>query len=215
MDRSLTDFVIRPDDRLVASCCRIQNRTTSLQALPISLKRSETQNQPHGVATLVASVAAFDRPWIERRLFEIEGTKYRCDQQSPQDVRHIIDQHSEHEDRKCAGIIVLGEVDQCIPMMQNHPFTAEAKIPKETQIFQMVKVSNCPGQDRWECRYLGNYTPSVLPLKSDSTCPRPMLPPMIFPPMFSTSEPNAKRQKTSSHIGDSLDMVMIAEEIGN
>jgi hypothetical protein len=41
--------------------------------------------------------------------------------------------------KKCAGIVILGEVENCVPLMEIAPFPSFRTTPIATQIFQMKK----------------------------------------------------------------------------
>jgi hypothetical protein len=193
-------FSIRPDDRLVSSCCLNEDRSLGLGSLVQMIKGKEAR---HGF--LPTPIYLLDRQWMEQRLFEIEETE---DVQSFQDSATLAKQlfASHRSERTTAGIVVFGELEYSLPIMQSAPFVPKPRIPRETEIFQM-RSDYENGKRVWNRTYLGTYTPKLIQGMSIGTTIRPIsslasitsvqstlpTPRQTSPP----PSPATKRQKTS------------------
>ena len=66
------EFYVRPDDRLISSCCPSEDRSLGLTSLVQTIKDKEiTEWNP---TYLSSPFRRLDRQWMEQRLFEIEET---------------------------------------------------------------------------------------------------------------------------------------------
>jgi hypothetical protein len=104
-----------------------------------------------------------DKLWIEQRLFELEEKGYF------QSSSNIVNQatgifESHRSPMGTAGIIILGELDYCLPIMHCAPFPLKPRMPRETEIFQMDGIHG--ESESWERTFLGTYTPKPLPAGS-------------------------------------------------
>ena len=79
-----------------------------------------------------------DRDWLEQRLYEYEEEQYRRSSRHPSNIlMDILDPHEYHTN--ITGIHILGEADQCVPIMQSPPFPSAARMPRETWSFMSWK----------------------------------------------------------------------------
>lgn len=120
------EFLIRPDDRLVSSCCSQKVRTQGPASLIEKLKTTESLPSVGNRLNLI------DRLWVEQRLYEIEETDLRGPSSRIAETggRVLSSRHSEGT----AGIIILGELEYCLPIMRSPPFAWKPQISKETKI---------------------------------------------------------------------------------
>ena len=146
---SFLEILVRPDDRITASCRPEGIGVDGLVSLLNEIKITEARG-----GASIRTINCIDRLWIEQRLFRIEEVY------QPQRSRHISynNRHIFTEvcgDKKCIGIVILGEVNHSRSMMHTPPFPPTARLPRETEIFQMKRRGGI-----WERKYLGTYTPN-------------------------------------------------------
>jgi len=209
-------FLIRPDDRLISSCCSETDRSVRLGKLVEDIERFETSTWT-STGYVANALLLLDKQWVEQRLFDIdELDQLPPSSDIPDMARGIFASHK--SPGPTAAIIVLGELDYCLPIMHAPPFSRKPRIPKETEIFQMQRTWENGGYT-YRRRYLGKYTPK--PLLPSSTSPRRSVPGVssrnfnmeTSPPTISTPlnpphlttrhispppSPAAKRQKSSA-----------------
>jgi hypothetical protein len=192
-------FSVRPDDRLISSCCPNEDRSLGLTSIVQEIKRREVAGYS------IYPLSPIDRQWVEQRLFEIEETEpVQSFENSVTLAKQLFASH--RSNRKTAGIVLLGELEYCLQIMQSVPFVSKPRIPRETEIFQMKKASIL--HNTWNRTYLGTYTAKSVQRKSTSTTVRASSSSASIPsaqPTLSTlhkisppPSPVTKRQKTSS-----------------
>lgn len=172
------EFLVRPDDRLVSSCCFQKDRSVGLASLIESVKKiesSETYLENH--------LKLLDGIWVEQRLYEIEE-----ETDLPQSSTKIAQiggkvLSSQKSGELAAGIIILGELGYCLQIMGSRPFASNPRIPKETEIFQM-KERYVEGKSLWIRKFLGTCTPRAVPTTTPSTPQLPQTP--LSTPFIST-----------------------------
>ena len=151
---ALLRFLVRPDDRLISSCCSNTDRSIGL----VSLLEKFREYELHSSSSL-KNLERIDKVWIERWLFEIEETDEVQDTTNVAELFGAILQ-SHESPKSCAGIVLLGELEYCLPIMHCHPLPLKPRIPREAEVYQMVpSFSSSP----WTRKYLGTYTPQPLP----------------------------------------------------
>jgi hypothetical protein len=147
-------FLIRPDDRLASSCCSNADRGIGLVSLVEGIRNYEIT-----ASSSLEDLEFVDKQWIEKRLFEID----ELDQVQPStDISEMARGiFKSHESSKKSTIIILGELDYCLPIMHCPPFPLKPRIARETEIFQM-QAERSGDQNLWRRKYLGTYTPKPL-----------------------------------------------------
>jgi hypothetical protein len=121
-----------------------------------------------GYDSYLERVGFLDRLWLEQRRYnleeEIEKRELHTLSSPSESLGRILGLHS--DDSRCAGILVLGEADVCINMMQLSPFPTHARIPRAAEIFMMKWIY----EGGWTREYLGTYTrnPEIVLFKSSS-----------------------------------------------
>lgn len=192
------ELLVRPDDRLVSSCCYQEDRSFGLASLMTKVREIES------LPSVVNDLDHLDRTWIEQRLFALEETEL------PQHSDNIDEMgvqvlSSHHSDSKTAGIVILGEVGYSLPIMDAAPFTTIGRTPKETEMWQMKRLQ-VDDRQKWTRKYLGTFTPKPTPIISPavshppdplpiaspiltSVTPKPIfVPPHILRPNVSTQD---------------------------
>jgi hypothetical protein len=157
-------FRIRPDDRLVSSCCFRNDRTIGLTSMIERFK--EIDSSP--TMAITDDLTLIDRLWVEQRLYDIEE-----ETDLPQPISKLAEMggkilSSHDSDEKTAGIVILGELAYCLPIMRSRRFPSTARMPKETEIFQMKKKL-VNGKYFWQRKFLGTYIPKPSPITFAST----------------------------------------------
>lgn len=155
-------FLVRPDDRLVSSCCFQEDRSLGLASLIENIREIES------TPSLANHLDCTDRIWVEQRLYEIEE---ETDLPQPSSKiaemgGKVLSSHDSVEDT--AGIVILGELGYSLPIMRSPPFASKPRIPKETEIFQM-KYKWVDGKYNWTRKFLGTYLPKAAPIASSGT----------------------------------------------
>ncbi|MCJ1354936.1 MAG: hypothetical protein MMC33_004926 [Icmadophila ericetorum] len=183
------EFLVRPDDRLVSSCCSQKDRTLGLASLIERVREIESSPSLRNYLTSI------DRIWVEQRLYEIEE-----ETDLPQPIGKIAKMggkvlSSHHSQGKTAGIVILGKLGYCLPIMRSPPFALKPRIPKETEIFQMKNIL-VDGKHQWIRRFLGTYTPKAVPITSPNTPQSAETLPSV--PLFSTPVTSIAFLSTSS-----------------
>jgi hypothetical protein len=199
------EFYVRPDDRLISSCCPNEDRSLGLTSLVRTIKDREATEW--NATYLSSPFRRLDRQWMEQRLFEIEETEHVQSFESSCTLAGKLF-NSHRSERTTAGIVILGELEYCLPIMQSAPFVPKPRIPRETEIFQMHNLyEDSEGKRVWNRTYLGTYTPKPIrgmststTLRSSSSSTTITSAQSTLPAPRQTSPPPSpatKRQKTS------------------
>ncbi|KAH7304680.1 prion-inhibition and propagation-domain-containing protein [Stachybotrys elegans] len=124
---------IRPDDRLISSCCTNTNRVLGLRSILEWVREWEAK------ATTLDSceMARFlDRIWVERRLDHF-------DEEKP---------YTFEEDGKCRAIII-GEADYLSPLLQKAP----GRIPRAMDIWDLTDLYGGGYVRRFNFRFIESH----------------------------------------------------------
>jgi hypothetical protein len=107
-----------------------------------------------------------DRVWIEQRIYTLETQLY--DRETYKPIHDSINELlSTFPGRNS---VFLGELDQCLWILQTPPFPWTPRMPKENEIYELQKNTKA---DLWEKKFLGTFTPrnfrtSVYPTSSST-----------------------------------------------
>lgn len=159
--RSFVDFCIRIDHRQMTSCSASVSRIEGLINVNDYLKEAEKQISLDDVK--VEQLKSFDREWLERQIYDYTEED-RLATLSPEiQLARIAEFHK--SEASCAGIILLGETDYCVPLMGVPPFPPfePGRLLRETQLYQFSQVwSNRASRHKiWERHYMGTYSPKT------------------------------------------------------
>lgn len=149
-------YLTRVDDRICASCCPETTKMDRLISLVTTIKEIVAALKSETSEIHRAWVGHIDRIWIEQRVYRLEEEIY-----AQSDPRSRLESGAElltefESEEKPTGIVFLGELDYCQWMLQTQPFPWKARIPKETEIYQLKKTTK---RQEWDRKYLGTYTP--------------------------------------------------------
>ena len=147
-------YKTRVDDRICASCCPETTKMDRLISLVTTIKEIEAALTSETSEIHPTWVGHIDRVWIEQRVYRLEEELY-----AQSDPRSRLESGAElltefGPEAKLTGIVFLGELSYCQWMLQTQPFPWKARIPKETEIYQLTKK-----RQGWDREYLGTYTP--------------------------------------------------------
>lgn len=145
----LLRITVRPDDRLRAECCYQTDRVERLSCIVKRIKQQEIDRW-----TMSGDITYLDRWWMERRLHELDTERTSSLSIAEQVFFEYL------LTKNCAGILFIGELEDCLPLMEVIPFPKMARIPRETEIYQMKKREfQDDDETEFERIYLGTYTP--------------------------------------------------------
>jgi hypothetical protein len=145
--------VVRVDDGISSSCGHEKGKSMALKSIIEFMDTFES-----GIADPelikgknIGYIKFLDRPWIEQRLFDLDDNQYgyRPLPNIQSTIARIFTQHK--DDSKTAGIVILGEFEQCTSIMQTPPFPADPKPLLERGVYQM-KSGN-----PWKRKFLGTF----------------------------------------------------------
>jgi hypothetical protein len=149
------EFLVRPDDRLVSSCCSHRDRSLGLASIMENVKIPDVLSS--------RKMPYIDSIWVEQRLYEIEEETdlQRSIGKTAESGGKTLSSH--HSPRDTAGIVILGELEYCLPIIRGLPFPPTPRVPKENEIFQM-HVLRKDGKPSWSRRFLGTFTSKAIPM---------------------------------------------------
>jgi hypothetical protein len=136
------EYVVRPDDRLMSSCCPEQDRIAGLRSIYNQVKYYEAKAKAsfnHGVPE---SIRYVDMWWLEERLHRLEYEDEYVEfqgQLSQEDVSRVV---------------IIGEPAFLRPITRN---MSGSRVPRETEIWQFQIPSD--GDGPWKPRFFGTFTP--------------------------------------------------------
>jgi len=183
--RTFFSFAVRPDDRLMSSCCTVGERSIGLLSIIQKLKDLDLSRSGIGLRKHL------DRTWIEQRLYQLEEMHQLDASTNVSALARQVFQSHESEDT-CAAIIILGELGYCLPIMHTPLFPSLPRIPRETEIYRMKKEISGP---LWSRKYLGAFTAKPLPAGIVSRTGNPPANPRII----STNTPMLYRRTRTVH----------------
>jgi hypothetical protein len=148
--------VVRVDDRISSSCFpTTADRIVVLQSM---LAHLDTLEPYVGWPWKYV-----DRTWLDQKLYLLEsdftatGSYLR--------MSNTIDIFSkENYEDPFAGLIIVGEVDFCIPLLQAEPFPWTPRVPREYEIYE----TTCRGLE-YHRKYTGRLAPRPPPTETDVT----------------------------------------------
>ncbi len=173
--KDLVDFCVRIDHRQKTSCSASVSTIEGLISVVDHLKEEEKEKimKEH----TVKSVKAIDREWLEKQIYEYTEEDRMATFSPIEQLARVVEFHK--DEPSCAAIILLGEADYCIPLMEAPPFPPlePGRLPRETQLFKMwIKWFNDSRRYRWDREYMGTYSPKdplprkrPAPVGSDAT----------------------------------------------
>lgn len=149
----IVEFVVRPDNRLRASCCP-RGDMQPLIWLANAIKHCEASK---GTSFGDSLEIWLDQPWLEQRIYQQEEELDLRQGQHPHGPPgNPLNIFAGHKDQvQCAAVVFLAEPSQAQWIMSMPPFQKVARMPRETEIFQMSLASQ---GGLWQREFLGKYT---------------------------------------------------------
>ena len=152
------EFHIRIDHHRPASCCPSTSNIDGLISIVQYLKEAERGVL---VSRYAAMLKAFDREWLDHTIYHASEDEI-VQKPSPEDqISHIMGYYNTRKtDQPTAAIVILGEADYCLRLMDASPFPLieSGRVPREDQMFMMWQLFIRPGEWRWAREYVGNYS---------------------------------------------------------
>jgi hypothetical protein len=142
--------LVRVDDRISTTCFRSTvDRVTVLQSLLAHLDTLEPQ--PDFPWT------ALDRTWLDQRLYTLESD-LAAPSGSLATASSLGIFSLENDPGPFAGMIIVGEVDFCIPLLQAEPFPWTPRFPRECEVYEITHVGSMYKQ-----KYISKFAPRPRP----------------------------------------------------
>ena len=154
--KALFQYCVRIDGRLAATCCQDPSGTAGLAAVVEQIRSIEMDGKRSYPFYFMRKIEYIDRDWIDERLYEQEDEVFQTSAVGEaRSFSFIFDQFKVIKD--LAAVIILGERDHLVPMLQYSPFQTSERTLRENQFFQ-VKREQIDSEWRWSLKYLGNFT---------------------------------------------------------
>lgn len=158
--KAFVDFFIRIDHRQKTSCSSSASRIEGLISVVDHLKEEETK-----VGYLsdwgVRRMKWIDREWLEQQIYDYTEEDRLATPLPANQLTRIAKSHG--EEHSCAAIVLLGEADYCVPLMEAPPFRPfeSGRLPREPQLFKYQLKYSTLNDLYWERMYMGTYSPKA------------------------------------------------------
>ena len=153
---ALLQFCVRIDDRLTATCCQASSGTAGLAAIVDQVRSIEMDGENTYPSYQRTNIKHIDRDWIDQRLYDQEDELFHMSAVGEaRSLSFIFDHHSASD---VAAVIVLGERDHLVPMLQYSPFQKSERTLRENQFFQVKRTAIAINKWSWSLKYLGSFT---------------------------------------------------------
>ena len=131
------DIRIRVDYRLSTSCSISSSRINGVVSLIDHIKSEESKSHVSEYAD--KQLEAIDRQWLEQIFYDYEEEVQITTPSPATQLSHIFSPHKNKE--LYTAIIILGEADYCIPLVESPPFPPfkPGKTPQETQLYRLTQ----------------------------------------------------------------------------
>ena len=154
--KALFQYCVRIDGRLTASFCQVPSGTAGIAAIVEQIRSIEMDETRSYDSLSRTKVGYIDRDWIDKRLYDQEDEIFQISAVGEaRSFSFIFDQFKVMED--LAAVIILGERDHLVPMLQSSPFQKSERILRENQFFQVMR-KEIDREWRWSLKYLGSFT---------------------------------------------------------
>ena len=131
------DIRIRVDYRQSTGCSISSSRIDGLVLLIDYIKSEETKLYVSEQDN--KKLEAIDRQWLEQIVYDYEEEVQITTPSPATQLSHVFRPHKNEE--LCAAIIILGEADYCIPLVESPPFPPfkPGRTPQETQLYRLTQ----------------------------------------------------------------------------
>jgi hypothetical protein len=144
--------VVRVDDEILSRCGHEKGKSVAFKSIMEFMDPFESGIAgPELIEGKNTSYMKYlDKPWIEQRLFDLDDNQYgyRPLPSIQSTIARIFAQHK--GDSRTAGIVILGEFEQCTSIMQTPPFPADPRPLLERGVYQLK------GKNPWERKFFGD-----------------------------------------------------------
>ena len=162
-------FHIRIDHRQATSCCAPSLTLDGVCSVINHLKaieRNGTQTLSHGLER----IRLIDRMWMEQEDYRA-GELDEAPEYSPEShITRIVNYHLDAAN--VAAIVILGEADYCVPLLNVHPFPsfeAGSRL-RENMMFMLRQAGSQAVGIHWQRSYLASYS-SKPPINRNPSLP--------------------------------------------
>lgn len=143
---------VRVDDRISCSCYpSATGRVMALEAIADHLEKVPSASWP------------LDRLWLHQRLYMLENDAGLADNTTPMSSALNIFSKDNFPD-KLAGLVIVGEVDFCTPLLQAEPFLWTARFPRQCEIYEITHHGYS-----YHRRYIGRFAARLPPNAVNNT----------------------------------------------
>ena len=184
------DIRIRVDYRQSTSCSISTSRIDRLVSLIDYIKSEESKS--HASEHANKKLEAIDRQWLEQIVYDYDEEVQITTPSPATQLSHIFRPHK--NEGLCAAIIILGEADYCLPLVESPPFPPfkPGRTPQETQLYRLTQNYGRKTNRYWQRHYMGTYSRKAPPEKK-----RPATVMLDTGAEGHESEPRSKRSLTS------------------
>ena len=155
-EEALLQFCVRIDDRLTATCCRASSGTAGLAAVIDQIRSIEMDGNHLYPLQLGKNIKYIDRDWIDQRLYDQEDELFQASAfDEGTSLAFIFEKFLA---KNVAAVIVLGERDHLVPMLQYSPFQKSERTLRENQFFNVRREVVAAIGWSWSLKYLGSFT---------------------------------------------------------
>ena len=147
LNRGQLKATVRIDDKISSSC--FQSAAERIIALQSLLAYLDTLKPGQGL-----NGKYLDRIWLDQRLYSLESDFSIADNILPRSSIKDIFSENNYPD-PFAGLIIVGEVDFCTPLLQAEPFPWTLRPPRECEVYEIT----CIGLESYNRKYIGRFVP--------------------------------------------------------
>lgn len=154
--------VVRIDERISSSCFRsIADRIVVLQSMLAHLDTLE----PFAGPSSKSLWRHMDRTWLDQRLYTLESDLTTEDSSAMSSATDIFSE--ENYPNHFAGLIIVGEVDFCTPLLQAEPFPWTQRFPRKCEVFEISHIAS-----EYSRKYVGRFVARPPITDPDATLPQ-------------------------------------------
>ena len=132
------EYTIRPDDRIMSSCCLGQDKMEGLKSIYYEVKENEVRAKSLLDSRIPAGTRFVDMWWLEERLSYLED----------EDVEF----HSQPSPES-SQVVVIGEASSLFPIVQN---AFRSRVPREGEVWQLQILPDNEGLQM--VKFFGTFT---------------------------------------------------------
>ena len=139
--KTLLQFCVRVDNRLTATCYPAPSSAAGIAAIAEQIRSMEMDEECH---LKWSDIQYIDRDWIDQRVYIEEDEMFQTSAvDEARSLSFIFNPLSVKD--KLAAVIILGERDHLVPMLQYSPFRRLERPPRENQFFKVQKRYDSSG----------------------------------------------------------------------